>query len=115
MCCLVPSILGGVSRNIMNKYGLRVSPCMVPQLISSGGGVPKWFLEKDVVEFLYIFLMILTASKGKPRSSIRASNLVWSTEPKAFWKSMSCEVYFLVGQTCVFGGVNPKPPPLVAS
>ena len=36
----------------MNKYGLRVSPCMVPRLMLMGGVVPKWLPVKAVVEFL---------------------------------------------------------------
>ena len=29
------------SRKIINRYGLRVSPCIVPRLISIGSVVPK--------------------------------------------------------------------------
>ena len=62
-------------RNIMNRYWLRVSPCMVPQLISIEIVIPKWSPMKDVVEFLYMFSTISTVSRGKPMSSMRASNL----------------------------------------
>ena len=43
------------SRNIINRYGLRVSPCMIPRLIFIGNVDPKWFLMKDVVEFYICF------------------------------------------------------------
>ena len=43
------------SRNMMNRYGLRVSPCMVPRLICIGGVVSKVITGKDVVEFVYMF------------------------------------------------------------
>ena len=43
------------SRNIINRYGLRVSPCMVPRLIFIGNVDLKWFLMKDVVEFYICF------------------------------------------------------------
>lgn len=60
--------------NIIKRYGLRVSLCMVPRLILIGGVVPKWLPVKDVVEFWYIFPTILTAYVGKPRSSMRANS-----------------------------------------
>ena len=72
------------SRNIINRYGLKVSPCMVPQLISIGGVIPKSFPVKDVVKFWYIFSTISTASRGKSRSSMRANGLAWLMKPKAF-------------------------------
>ena len=43
---------------------------------------------KNVVEFFNIFLTISIAFRGKPRSSMRTSNLAWSMDLKAFWKSM---------------------------
>ena len=46
------SNLNSNSRNIIKKYGLSVSPCMVPRLIVIGGVVSKWLPVKDVVEFL---------------------------------------------------------------
>lgn len=61
---------------------------MVFMLIVIGGFVPMWLPVKDVVEFFYMFPSISTASKGKPRSSMRASSLAWSMEPKAFRKSI---------------------------
>ena len=63
------------SKNIINRYGLRVSPCMVPRLIVIGGVIPNWSPVKVVREFLYIFPTISTASVGKPKSSIMASSL----------------------------------------
>ena len=65
-----------------------MSLCMVPRLISIGGIVPKWFPVKDVIKFLYISPMILTTSRGKPKSFMRVRNLAWSMEPKALRKSM---------------------------
>ena len=50
--------------------------------------VPKWFLVKDVVEFLYISLTILTTFRGKLRFSMRARSLAWSMKPKALRMSM---------------------------
>lgn len=87
------------SKNIINMYGLRVSPCMIPWLISTGGVVLKWF----PMNFLYIFPTILTASREKSRSSIRASSLTWLMELKALWKSMYV-VYILVDESCVLKG-----------
>ena len=51
------------SRKMINRYVLKVSSCIVPQLISMGSVVPKWLLVKDVVEFLYIFSIISIASR----------------------------------------------------
>ena len=45
------------------------------RLISIGGVVSKWFLMKDVVEFLCIFFIILTACRGKPRYFMRTRSL----------------------------------------
>ena len=50
--------------------------------------VPKWSPVRIVEESLYMFPTISTASVGKPRSSIMASNLAWSMDPKAFLKSI---------------------------
>ena len=76
------------SKNMINKYGLRISPCMVLRLISIRGLVPKIVLVKDVVEFLYMLLTISTASMGKPMSSMRTSSRAWSMKPKALQKSI---------------------------
>lgn len=40
------------SRNMMNGYGLNVSPWMVPLLIWIGEVVPKWLPWEEVVEFV---------------------------------------------------------------
>ena len=42
------------SKNMINRYELRMFSCMVHRLISIGGVDPKWFPVKDVVEFFYI-------------------------------------------------------------
>ena len=76
------------SMNMINKYGLRVPPYIVPRLISIGGVEPKWFLVKEMVEFLYILPTMLIVSIGYPRSSMRASSIAWSMDPKALRKSM---------------------------
>lgn len=68
--------LKSCSKNLMNRYKLRVSSCMVSRLISTVDVVPKLFPMKDVVEFLYIFSNILTASRGNPRSSMKANSLI---------------------------------------
>lgn len=46
--------LSSDSRKIMKRYGLKVSPCIIPRLILIGCMVPKWLPVKDVVEFLYM-------------------------------------------------------------
>ena len=61
-------------KNMINKYGLRMSPCMVPRLIEIGGVVPKCDPVKVVMESLYMSPTISIASSGKPRSSIMASS-----------------------------------------
>ena len=48
------------------------------------------------MEFLYILLTILTASKENPRCSIRASITARSMEPKALQKSMYVTNMFLL-------------------
>ena len=63
------------SKNMINRYGLRVSPCMVPRLISIMGIDSKWFPVKDVVEFLYMFPTISIASMRYSRSSMRTRSL----------------------------------------
>ena len=52
-----------------------MSPCMVPLLICTGGVVPKWLPLKEMVEFVYMFPISSTASRGYPRSSIIARSL----------------------------------------
>ena len=60
---------------MMNMYGLRVSLCIFPRLISMGSVVLEWLLVKDVIEFLYIFPTISTAFRGQPRFSMMARSL----------------------------------------
>ena len=76
------------SKKIMKRYGLRVSPWMVPRLMLIGGVVPKWLPVNEVVESLYILPMISIASVGYPRSSMSANSLAWSIVPNAFLKSI---------------------------
>lgn len=38
------------SKEVMNRYGLNMSPCMVSQLIWMGGVVVKCTPRKDVVD-----------------------------------------------------------------
>ncbi len=42
------------SRKMMNRYGLRVSPWIVPRSIWTGLVVPKCSPEKEVVELVYM-------------------------------------------------------------
>jgi hypothetical protein len=72
----------------MNKYGLRVSPCIVPLWMCIGLVLSKNYPTYIVVEFVYILPTSFVASIGYPRSSIMASSLAWSMEPNAFLKSM---------------------------
>ena len=65
-----------------------MSLCIVPRLILIGSVVPKWLPVKAVVESVYIFPTISTASSGYPRFSMMARSLAWSMEPKVFLKSM---------------------------
>jgi hypothetical protein len=73
---------------MINRYGLRVSPCIVPLWIGIGEIFPKCSPVNIVEDCEYIFLMRFMESTGYPRSFIMAKNLVWSMEPKAFLKSM---------------------------
>ena len=43
--------------NIIKRYGMRVSPCMVPLLISIGGVVPKWLPVNVVVNLVHPHLL----------------------------------------------------------
>ena len=76
------------SRNIKNRYGLSVLPCIVPICMGMGFVFPKCSPVNIVLEFEYMFPIKVTASSGYPRSFIMANNLAWSREPKAFLKSM---------------------------
>ena len=76
------------SRKMMKRYGLIVSPCIVPMVIKISGVAPKQLPWKEVVEFMQRLPVHSPVSLGQPRSSIRASNLAWSMKPKAFLKSM---------------------------
>ena len=76
------------SKNIMNRYGLRVSPCIIPLWMGIGCVLPKCSPIYMVVDCEYMFPIRFMASCGYPRSSIMARSLAWSMEPKAFLKSM---------------------------
>ena len=82
------SHLRSSSKNMINRYGLRVSPCMLLRLIVIGGVVLKWFPVMVVVDFLYMSPTISTPFARKPRSSIMASNHAWSMNLKIFLKSI---------------------------
>ena len=73
---------------MMNRYGMRVSPCMVPRLVVIGGVVPKWFPVKVVMKFLYLFPTISIASRGNPKSSIMASSRAWSMKSEGIFLSL---------------------------
>ena len=78
-----------------NKYGLNVSPWMVPLCIGIGFVLPKWSPVNIVVDCEYIFPMRATASVGYPRSFIMARSLAWSRESNGFLKSIySMYIYF---------------------
>lgn len=51
-------------RTMINKFGLSISPWMVPLLIFMGGVVPKWFPTNDVVELVYMLPTSSIASRG---------------------------------------------------
>jgi hypothetical protein len=74
--------------NNINKYGLSVSPCIVPLCTCIGFVFSNYSPIYIVVELLYIFPIISIASSGYPRSSIIVSSLAWSMDPKAFLKFM---------------------------
>ena len=76
------------SRNMINRYGLRVFPCMVPLWMGIGKVLPKCSLVNMVEDCEYTFPMRSMESLGYPRSFIMDKSLVWSFEPKTFLKSM---------------------------
>ena len=69
------SHLSNGSRNIKNRYGLRVSPWMVPLWMGIGFFLPKCLPVNIVVECAYMFPISVTASNGYPRSFIIAKSL----------------------------------------
>ena len=85
---LVCSQRNSGSKNMRKRYGLSVSPWMVPLCIGLGFVLPKWFPVYIVVDCEYMFLIKATASTGYPRFFIIERSLAWSREPKAFLKSM---------------------------
>ena len=76
------------SRNMINRYGLRVSPCIVPLWMGIGRVLLMCSPVKIVEDCEYIFPMRCMESVGYPRSFIMAKSLAWSMEPNAFLKSM---------------------------
>lgn len=80
--------LNNSSRNIMNRYGLSVSPWMVPLWIGIGFVVPKFSLVNIVDEFTQMFPINVTASTRYLRSFIIARSWAWSRDPNAFLKSI---------------------------
>ena len=70
------------SRNIRKRYGLSVSPCIMPLCMGIDFVFPKCSPVNMVLEFR------VTASSGYPKSLVMASSLAWSREPKAFLKSI---------------------------
>jgi hypothetical protein len=86
------SHLSSGSRVMMKRYGLNVSPCMVPLCMWTGLVLPKCDPKNIVDELEYMFPIRLMASCGYPRSAIMDSSLAWSIEPNALKKSM-CNRY----------------------
>ena len=76
------------SKNIKNRYGLRVSPCIVPLCMGIGSVLPKYSPQYIVEACEYMLPTRLMTSVGYTRSFIVAKSLAWSMEPKAFLKSM---------------------------
>ena len=87
------------SRNIRKRYGLSVSPCIVPLYIGMSFVLPKYSPVNMILEFEYMFSFKDTASSGYPKSLVMANNLAWSREPKAFLKFI---YNILVCKSCVF-------------
>lgn len=73
---------------MIKRYGHRVSPCVIAQLIWIGRVVVKWALANEVDNLAYIFPISLMAFGGYPRSSITASNPGWSIKSNLILKSI---------------------------
>ena len=80
--------LSSGSRDMMKRYGLSMSPCMVLPCMWTGLVFPKWDPKNIVDDLEYMFSIRLMASCGYPRSAIIDNNQAWSIEPNAFLKSM---------------------------
>ena len=76
------------SKNMINKFELRVSPCIVPFWMGIGKVLPKCSPVNIVEDCEYMLPMKFMESMGNPRSFIIAKSLASSMEPKAFLKSM---------------------------
>ena len=71
-CC---SHLRRGSKNIMNRYGLSVSLCIVPLWMGIGKVFPKCSPINMVEGCEYMFPMRFMESEGYPRSFIMAKSL----------------------------------------
>ena len=74
---------------MINKYGLKVSSCIVHLWMGIGRGFPKYSPVNMVEDCEYMFPMRFMESLGYPKYFIMASSLAWLMEPKAFFKSKS--------------------------
>ena len=73
---------------MIKKYGLRLSPCIVPLCIGISFVLPKYSPEKMVLDCEYKLPIIWIASYGYPKSFMIANSLAWSIDLNAFLKSM---------------------------
>ena len=71
----------------MNRYGLKVTLCMVAWLIWIEGFVVKWGPLKEVNDYVYILPTSAIASSGYPMSTMMARSLGWWIEPNELLKS----------------------------
>ena len=76
------------SRNMIKKYGLNVSPYIVPLCMGIGCVLSKCSPVNVVVNWEYILPIRAMTSCGYPKSFIMAMSQTWLIEPKAFLKSM---------------------------
>lgn len=72
------------SRKIKNRYGLSMSPCIVPLCMGVGFGFLKCSPINMVLEYEYILPSRVTASFGYLRSFIMARSLAWSRSQMHF-------------------------------
>ena len=76
------------SNNIKKQNGLRMSPCIVRRWIEIGLVLIKCVPINAVCELACMLPISLIASSGYPKSTIMASNVAWSMDPKALVKSI---------------------------
>jgi hypothetical protein len=72
----------------MNRYGLSVSPCIVPLWMWIGFVCPTCLPVYIVVELVYMLPTSSIASREYPRSSMIVRTCGWLMDPNAFLKSM---------------------------